>query len=106
MTPSQKYYKAHKEDYRRRNKLKRARIREYLHEYKANRPCMDCHLSYPHYAMDFDHRPEETKLCDPNRLASGLSWKKTKEEVAKCDVVCSNCHRFRTAMRKRKKDEN
>jgi hypothetical protein len=57
---------------------------------------------YPYYAMDFDHRPDEIKLYGPHRLPKEGSWIKAKAEVAKCDIVCANCHRFRTAMRLRK----
>jgi hypothetical protein len=47
--------------------------------------------------MDFDHRPDEVKL------GSVGSFRKDRvallSEAAKCDVVCSNCHRIRTSKR-------
>jgi hypothetical protein len=52
--------------------------------------------------MDFDHRPGETK-CFNLSIAAGqtrLSWEKMEAEIAKCDVVCANCHRERTHQRK------
>jgi hypothetical protein len=30
----------------------------------------------------------------------GFSWAAIKKEIAKCDVVCSNCHRVRTHIRR------
>jgi hypothetical protein len=33
-------------------------------------------------------------------LISTLSKKKIDEEIAKCEIVCSNCHRVRTYKRR------
>lgn len=73
-------------------------MRAWLTEVKSV-PCMDCGLRYPYYVMDLDHREGEEKLANPSDLVNCLSWKKMKAEVAKCDVVCSNCHRERTYQR-------
>ena len=51
---------------------------------------------YPYYVMDLDHRDPSTKLYAPAKLITLGSMKKAIEEVAKCDVVCANCHRERT----------
>jgi hypothetical protein len=64
-----------------------------------NKPCMDCGLSYPYYVMDFDHRDDEIKLYNVAEMARRGSIQKLEEEIAKCDVVCSNCHRERTFRR-------
>ncbi|MDQ3748589.1 MAG: hypothetical protein M3367_06190 [Acidobacteriota bacterium] len=58
-----------------------------------NRPCADCEKTYPPYVMDFDHT--ENKLFT---IGAGLHnyHKKVIAEIAKCDVVCANCHRERT----------
>ena len=58
-------------------------------------PCADCDRRFPHYVMDFDHRDPEQKIFN---LAAyvGYGVRKIMEEAAKCDVVCSNCHRIRT----------
>lgn len=67
-------------------------------------PCFDCHVRYPYYVLDFDHRPDEVKLFN---VASYARNKPTLEalqaEIMKCDVVCSNCHRERTHQRKVKR---
>jgi hypothetical protein len=70
-----------------------AKRRAWLKEYKESTPCADCGVSYPHYVMDLDHRWDEEKAFTVGQ-ATGL--KKMKAEVAKCDLVCSNCHRIRT----------
>ncbi len=49
--------------------------------------------------MDFDHvRGQKHK--NVAELISTLSKKKIDEEIAKCEIVCSNCHRVRTHNRK------
>lgn len=59
-------------------------------------PCMDCGEGYPFYVMDFDHRPDEVKLYNVNKMPGRQGIDRVLEEIAKCDVVCSNCHRSRT----------
>jgi hypothetical protein len=58
-------------------------------------PCMDCKGEFPFFSMDFDHRPNEVKCFG---IGSGYraSADRLIAEIAKCDVVCANCHRIRT----------
>lgn len=82
------------------------RLREWRQRIKAmirkakDKPCQDCHVAYPWYVMDFDHLPGNIKLAVPSRLVkTGWSVRKIRAELAKCDVVCANCHRERTHKR-------
>jgi hypothetical protein len=50
--------------------------------------------------MDFDHRPGTTKLGEISKKLYFLGEKKLLAEIAKCDLVCANCHRIRTQERK------
>lgn len=63
-------------------------------------PCQDCGGTFPACCMDFDHRRD--KVTDVSKM---LRSKFTNEEVmlelAKCELVCANCHRIRTRVRKR-----
>jgi hypothetical protein len=59
-----------------------------------SRPCMDCGKTYHFTAMDCDHRDPKTKVGDPSTMSKGNEGK-FLAELAKCDVVCSNCHRIR-----------
>lgn len=59
--------------------------------------CMDCGESDP-IVLEFDHRDPSTKKYK----ISDIRRKKIKIEefiieLDKCDVVCANCHRKRTA---------
>jgi hypothetical protein len=68
---------------------------------KSKTPCKDCGCLYPPYVMDFDHLFAETKLFSVSQMANrGFSYEKIFEEIAKCELVCSNCHRERTHQRK------
>ena len=57
-------------------------------------PCMDCGQSYPSYVMDFDHNGAAKLYAIASYDSSSLA--NLIIEIAKCDVVCSNCHRERT----------
>lgn len=77
---------------------RRLKWRKFL-DIQKDKPCMDCNIKYISCVMDFDHRPNETKLF----VVSNNSYKPHEtivKEIAKCDVVCSNCHRIRTYRRK------
>jgi hypothetical protein len=56
---------------------------------------MDCKKKYPPYVMDFDHRDRSEKAFEVGR-GLYVSIKRLLIEIAKCDVVCANCHRERT----------
>ena len=59
-------------------------------EAKSN-PCVICNNSYPWYCMDFDHVSGK-KISEVRKL----SMLKAIEEIKKCRVICSNCHRSET----------
>jgi hypothetical protein len=71
--------------------------------------CVDCCRVYPWIAMDFDHRPEEEKKFNVSRLGQYLATSEriaaVEKEIAKCDLVCSNCHRIRGQERQEKRFE-
>lgn len=59
-------------------------------------PCVDCHGRFEACAMDFDHRDPTTKEHTVTRMVGRSSDDAILAEVAKCDIVCANCHRLRT----------
>lgn len=81
------------------NNIEKRKIVRALYLKAKNKPCGDCHETYPPFVMDFDHRPGEIKTIEPARLIAFGSIKRLLEELAKCDLVCSNCHRIRTHSR-------
>lgn len=64
-------------------------------EIKEKNPCTDCGEFYPYYVMDFDHIGDDKEMNIANSINYG-NWAKIEEEIAKCELVCSNCHRKRT----------
>lgn len=76
-----------------------AQAKEYVRGLKATTPCTDCGQTYPHYVMDFDH-VTGTKTQDVSRLMGrGRPIRILEQEIAKCELVCANCHRKRTFTR-------
>src|SRR6266702_3587245 len=60
-------------------------------------PCMDCGQTFQPHQMDFDHRDPGAKLFNiTTSRAMLMARDRLLTEVAKCDVVCANCHRVRT----------
>ena len=66
-----------------------------------DKPCGDCRRRYPAHVMDFDHvRGKKIANVSSGRFHS--SMRGLLKEIAKCDVVCANCHRERTYQRRRR----
>ena len=77
----------------------KAYLAQYLRDLKTKTPCVDCGINYPYYVMDFDH-VRGKKHANVMELIPTLDKKKIDLEIAKCEIVCSNCHRIRTHMRR------
>ena len=94
------HYAAHRERYiakaLRRKQTVAAERSAYLVEFFRERPCIDCGETDP-LVLEFDHLRDKSF-----NIAHGLrdsNWQAVLDEIAKCDVVCANCHRRRTALR-------
>jgi hypothetical protein len=68
----------------------------YLLDFFRSHPCMDCGERDP-LVLEFDHQGD--KLFNISKGLRDRSWQSVLDEIAKCDVVCANCHRRRTATR-------
>lgn len=58
------------------------------------RPCQDCGGTFPWYVMEFDHVRGQKKFSIARATSRGIN--QVREEIAKCEVVCANCHAART----------
>ena len=68
-----------------------------IREYKASKGCMDCGEKDP-IVLEMDHRNRNDKSFNVgDKVKLGFSLERMSEELKKCDVVCANCHRRRTA---------
>lgn len=93
------YYPKNKDKVKKRGADRHRKIKQWLREIKSV-PCADCNVTYDPVCMDFDHLPEHEKSFNiSNYLRQGGNWTKIQEEIAKCEIVCSNCHRLRSKNR-------
>jgi hypothetical protein len=93
---AKEYNAAHRGHIAAHSAAKLASRRAYVAEMKA-RPCIDCGGRFPPECMDFDHVRGE-KVADISKMLL-RSTDLLHDEIAKCDVVCANCHRIRTHRR-------
>lgn len=63
---------------------------------KTNTPCADCGGQFHPCAMDYDHVKGAKLMSVSSLVARGQPWSLIQEEIDKCELVCSNCHRVRT----------
>ena len=91
----QSYWKhraTRRETYRRKYDIRRA----FVDELKT-KPCTVCGQSFPPCAMDFHHRNSDTKkVTIAMAIARFANLDKVLEELNKCELLCSNCHRIKT----------
>jgi hypothetical protein len=83
-----------------RTHKRRQRRRERLAWYrrlKEGKPCADCGGAFHHAAMQWDHLPGAKKDYElSNMVLRGFRRTTILEEIAKCELVCANCHAVRT----------
>ena len=93
-----KLYERNPQKYADRSTAKRALLRKLVAEYLQGHPCVDCGED-DIVVLEFDH-VGDGKVSDISQMISGgLGWATILREIAKCEVVCANDHRRRTARR-------
>jgi hypothetical protein len=67
----------------------------YVNDLKHNSSCKHCPESY-HQCLDFHHREPSDKVANISVIVrqSKYSMEDLLDEIAKCDIVCVNCHRL------------
>lgn len=94
-----RYYQENKTSLRLEQNGQRSKLRLLIEQAKSV-PCVDCDIPYPTYMMDFDHCRGTKSFTISSQLSTKNPTKqRLLDEIAKCDVVCANCHRHRTRMR-------
>lgn len=76
-----------------------------LQQYKVDQGCADCGYNTHPAALHFDHLPGVKKLFNVMERIGSYSMERLWAEIAKCEVVCANCHAVRTAERRIRVDE-
>lgn len=94
------HYRANKQLYIDRARRRTAAIvherAALLVEFFRTHPCLDCGETDP-LVLEFDHIGEKAFSISQGLRDRG--WQRILEEIEKCEVVCANCHRRRTASR-------
>lgn len=76
-----------------KKKKERTELRQKLIAERGN-ICFDCKASFPACCYDFHHRDPKEKEFEFSK-AKSRSEDQIRVEIAKCDLLCSNCHRIR-----------
>lgn len=73
---------------------RRIELRALIAAERQGKSCArECGENHP-ATLDFHHRdPREKRFTITEGVALGYSVKSMNAEIAKCDLVCSNCHR-------------
>ncbi len=80
-----------------RNARVKQEAQKWIISYLRSHPCVDCH-EMDISVLEFDHL--HSKILNISTLVSNIAALSTiQAEVAKCEVVCANCHRRRTYKR-------
>lgn len=98
---SREYYKANREKCIEQARQQREANICWYKAYKSTLSCIKCGENFPE-CLHFHHRDPDSKQAESglarkrsrvgDMAARGVSIKRLKEEIAKCDVLCSNCH--------------
>jgi hypothetical protein len=86
------YYLKYKEKYLEGQRKRRDYKRDLLIEVKSKAKCKICGENNP-ICLDFHHRDQSKKIATVSSIVHHYGVKKVMEEIAKCDILCANCHR-------------
>lgn len=71
---------------------RRKKVREMAIKYKGEK-CVLCGYNKCIQALEFHHIKNDGKDFGISAKGYTSSWKRVKEELDKCILVCANCHR-------------
>lgn len=67
--------------------------RDWVRHYKQTHPCTECGET-EFYKLEFHHRnPFEKSFAIGTAVREGRSLQDIFQEAAKCDIVCTDCHK-------------
>jgi hypothetical protein len=74
-------------------KARKKRNHGFIQEFKRTHACVRCGESEP-CCLDFHHLDPSAKFDTVSRMGlAGFGLEKIKVEIAKCEMLCANCHR-------------
>lgn len=93
------HYVNNKDAYATKARLARKTVRARIARLKEKTPCADCDRKFYYFQMDFDHVRGKKNFNVSEGVQKRYSWNKIQEEIKKCEIVCSLCHKRRTHKR-------
>jgi 5-methylcytosine-specific restriction endonuclease McrA len=92
-----KYGSKYRERALERNRKYKVIRRMQLLEYLSDKSCAICGINDPR-VLEFDHIDPATKSFGiAQGLSSTLNWETILDEISKCQILCANCHKIKTA---------
>lgn len=70
----------------------RKQKKQWIDDYKQGKKCLLCPEHDP-ICLDFHHRDPSAKEFVISLGVARASLQRIQNEIAKCDLICSNCHR-------------
>lgn len=93
LTQDQRWHYRHVEHNTQRTLARRQRLRAWVNDRKASAGCARCGEDDPR-CLDFHHRDTGAKEMGISEMVThGYGTDRLRTEIAKCDVLCANCHR-------------
>ena len=96
---SRRHYEKHRDRViakaKEHSRAARARTRAFISNYLKTNPCVDCGEANI-IVLEFDHIGDDKDFNISDAARNGVGIKKLKDEIAKCEVRCANCHRKKT----------
>lgn len=94
LSVDQRWHYRNKDWNRKRTLRRRERLRYWVAERRRRRGCSQCGETDPG-CLDFHHRDGVTKTMGVGTMVTyGYGKRALMQEIAKCDVLCANCHRL------------
>lgn len=86
------HYENNKQYYKDKSKKGKEELQKWYEDFKSKLVCSKCPESR-WWVLDFHHRDPSKKEGNLRQVLFSKGKGKFLEEVNKCDVLCSNCHR-------------
>ena len=86
------WYQKNKETHISHVRNRDKKIEAWFKEYKSSLSCPECGESHP-ACLEFHHLNPQDKKFSVGRQERRKSLKALQDEMAKCRVLCANCHR-------------
>ena len=101
-TYQKEHYRKYGDVYRERARVSRARLKRHnqieLIKYMRDKACIECSENDIR-VLEFDHiEPSKKSFGIAWAINNGKPWDAILSEIEKCQILCANCHKKRTAI--------